>query len=77
MLGNLARDAGLTCLLGNQDALLGVGLQEANASVWVALAREREDLGEIVDGGRWRRCNTGPDSHTWTDDYSNIFSLLR
>ncbi len=77
VLGNLARDAGLGCFYGNVDAPLGVAITEASASVWVALARDPGDLGEISESERWRRCATGPDSHTWTDDYSNIISVLR
>ena len=75
VLGNLAREAGLQCLLGDMDAPLAEGIEAATASRWVALARSREHLGEIA-GGRWRRCATGPASHTWTDDYSNLIGLL-
>ncbi|WP_270006869.1 spermidine synthase [Solirubrobacter deserti] len=77
VLGNLAREARLACYAGDLDAPLGEGIEEANASAWVALARRPEDLGDIAGDGRWQRCETGPDSHTWTDDYSNIISLLR
>lgn len=77
VLGNLARDAGLACFYGNVDAPLGSAITEASASVWVALAGSPGDLGEIAESGRWRRCATGPDSHTWTDDYSNLVSVLR
>jgi SAM-dependent methyltransferase len=77
VLGNLARDAGLGCFYGNVDAPLGVAITEASASVWVALATEPADLGEITESERWRRCATGPGSNTWTDDYSNIISVLR
>ena len=77
VLGNLARDAGLTCFAGNLDAPLADGIEEANASSWVALARTREDLGEVGTRGLWRTCPIGPRSHTWTDDYSNILSVLR
>lgn len=77
VLGNLARDAGLTCQYGNQDAPLGVAITEASASAWVAMARDPEDLGEITDSERWRPCATGSDAYTWTDDYSNIISVLR
>ena len=76
VLGNLARDAGLTCFAGNLDAPLADGIEEANASAWVALARTREDLGEVATRGLWRTCPIGPRSHTWTDDYSNILSVL-
>lgn len=77
VLGNLARDARLSCWLGDLDAPLADGIEEANASQWVALARTPEDLGGVATEGRWRRCKTGPPSHTWTDDYSNLISLLR
>ena len=77
VLGDHARDAGLTCFAGNLDAPLADGIEEANASAWVALARTREDLGEVGTRGLWRTCPIGPRSHTWTDDYSNILSVLR
>ena len=66
-----------TCFAGNLDAPLADGIEEANASSWVALARTREDLGEVGTRGLWRTCPIGPRSHTWTDDYSNILSVLR
>jgi hypothetical protein len=77
VLGNLARDAELVCWAGNLDAALAEGVEEANASAWVALARRPEALGDVTTDGLWRRCRTGPGSHTWTDDYSNLVSLLR
>ena len=76
MLGNLAREAGLACLVGATDAAMTEPLPEASASVWVALSRSRENLGEIGRSGLWIPCRTGPDSNTWTDDYSNIISVI-
>jgi spermidine synthase len=76
VLGNLAREAGLTCLVGDQDVTLAEPVPQANSSVWVTLTRERENLGEIARSGLWRPCRTGPDSNTWTDDYSNILSVI-
>ena len=76
VLGNLAREAGLTCLVGSSDAPLTEPAPEASVSVWVALSRSRENLGEIGRSGLWIPCRTGPDSNTWTDDYSNIVSVI-
>ena len=76
VLGNLARDAGLTCLVGSSDAPLTEPAPEASVSVWVALSRSRENLGEIARSGLWTPCRTGPESNTWTDDYSNILSVI-
>jgi hypothetical protein len=76
VLGNLAREAGLTCLVGSSDAPLTEPAPEASVSVWVALSRSRENLGEIARSGLWTPCRTGPESNTWTDDYSNILSVI-
>lgn len=77
VLANHARDAGLTCSFGGQDSLIAEGVREASASIWVALARSPEHLGAITQPSSfWRECRTGPDSATWTDDYSNILSVL-
>ena len=76
VLGNLAREANLSCLVGSQDAALTEPVPEASSSVWVALTRERDNLGEIARSGLWIPCRTGPDSNTWTDDYSNIVSVI-
>ncbi len=76
MLGNLAREAGLACLVGDNDAALANPTPEANSSVWVVLTRKRENAGKIARSWLWTPCRTGPDSNTWTDDYSNIVSVI-
>ena len=60
VLGNLAREAGLTAWSAAQDAPLTEPAPEASASVWVALSRSRENLGEIGRSGLWIPCRTGP-----------------
>jgi hypothetical protein len=76
VLGNLSREAGLTCLVGSTDAPLAEPAPEASSSVWVVLSRARENLGEVARNGNWFTCRGGPDSNTWTDDYSNILSVI-
>ncbi len=49
---------------------------EISPSRWVLVARSAEDIGSLVNEGRWSSLDdaTGP---VWTDDYSNVFSVLR
>ena len=49
---------------------------EISPSRWVLVARSAEDIGTLVNEGRWSSLDdaTGP---VWTDDYSNVFSVLR
>ena len=64
-----------------------VGLQEVdlpgpnwpegkNGSHWIALARTRADLGRLVDDPRWTPLVASPSTPLWTDDFSNILSVL-
>lgn len=76
VLGALARDAGLTCRMGETDAV-AVPVRDASSSSWVALARRPADLGAVGEDTRWRPCRRDPPDQLWTDDYSNVVSLLR
>ena len=48
----------------------------ATASMWVALAEESEDLARLRSSGKWEAL---PSEHRvlWTDDYSDVLSVLR
>ncbi|MCS6849940.1 MAG: fused MFS/spermidine synthase [Gemmataceae bacterium] len=46
-------------------------------SQWVALARREDDLGPLVRDPQWRRLEPQPGRAVWTDDFSNIFGVLR
>lgn len=74
---NLARDAGLVCLLRDDtvtsDAETALG---KSPSVWLALARDPADLAALAADNRWRPAR--PDAHAvWTDDYSSLLSAFR
>jgi SAM-dependent methyltransferase len=73
VLGNLADDLGL-------DALWCQDSEDSEtwkyASEWVALARKPEDLGTLVGKSDWTSVPRNPKVGVWTDDYSNLLSVL-
>jgi hypothetical protein len=78
VLDALAKDANLVALteddlVVSDDALRGGKLP----SRWVAMARCAEDLGPIARDPRWRALSTDRPLSVWTDDFSNLFALLR
>ncbi len=44
---------------------------------WVLLARSDDDLGPLARDERWVRAEPAPDARPWTDDFSNVLSVLR
>jgi hypothetical protein len=78
VLGDLARDAGLTALF--QDDLVldpDEAARGKSASQWVIMARDRADFGALAGDGRWRPLEGRPGTAVWTDDFSSILSVLR
>lgn len=74
----LAADAGLTALIDEDGATPTEETQDLKyPSDWVALARRSEDLGTLAGDDRWRRLATSPGHKPWTDDYSNVFSVIK
>ena len=74
VLANLAGDAGLAGLCEDDGA---GGAAGKGASTWVVLARKREDLKPLSDGPAWQELRPDPAVGVWTDDYSNLFGVLR
>lgn len=70
----LARDAGLTALVGRATAPSPDG---PVPTTWVVLARRTEHLGAIAADPRWRRAPAGASARPWTDDFSNVRGVLR
>jgi hypothetical protein len=47
-------------------------------SVWVVLARDENDLGQVARSApRWTRLAAGPGAPLWTDDYSSLLGVLQ
>ena len=74
----LAKDAGLFALLGEHDPDATDERNELDyPSDWVALARERGDLGPLPTSTEWAELPVRPGFRPWSDDYSNIFGVIR
>jgi hypothetical protein len=77
VLGRLAAEAGLVARV-QRDTATGGSLQAGKfPSEWVALARRAEDLGAVATDPRWQPPAMPPGTPLWTDDFSNILSVLR
>lgn len=78
VLGALARNLGLSTL---RQLELDVSASEKemgkSASHWVLLARDRSDFGNLINDPRWQTIPENLDAPLWTDDFSNIFGVLR
>lgn len=78
VIANLARDAGLTCLV-RED--LGTVPQEKKAgkepSQWIVMARPGTDIDQLWKRGLWEQLPGQPDVPVWTDDYSNILEVFK
>jgi len=74
----IAKMAASEGLVGLQEVdLTGPNWPEGKtASHWIALARTRGDLGRLVDDPRWTPLVAPGSTPPWTDDFSNILSVL-
>lgn len=71
LLSGLSKRAGLSAFIRRDQERSLVGKYP---SVWVVMARKDADLGPIASDSRWSRVQG---DIVWTDDFSNILSLLK
>ena len=76
VVANLAADAGAAALIQEYDPTTEESDAGASAATWVAVARDRTDLGLLDADTRWRIADLDTRVGLWTDDYSNIFRTL-
>ncbi len=78
VVANLARDAGLTCLI-EDDRYKTEADQQARhyRSTWAAMARRPADLGELAEDPRWEHSPGDPRGVLWTDSFSNIVRAVK
>ena len=78
ILGALARDAGLQCLVRRDLDLpaseLNIGKEP---STWAVMAASQADLGLLSHDSRWLPPRVPPAEAVWTDDFSSIIEHLR
>jgi hypothetical protein len=73
VVADLARSRGLAALAFNDNERL----PGKEPSHWVVVARRAEDLAALAADARWRPLEADPRRRLWTDDYSNIVTILK
>jgi hypothetical protein len=77
VLARIAEDAGLAVLWQREAATDGSWETGKFPSEWVILARERRDFGALASDPRWKVPVAASGTPLWTDDFSNILSVIR
>ena len=72
-----ARSLGLPGLSQAYAVTPAAASEGAKSSIWVLVARNAAALGTLVDDPRWKPLDTGPGQPVWTDEFSNILSVIR
>ena len=75
IVGRLAEKHGLAALVNVDRRAPGWPISRRD-SVWVAMARQAQDLGALANDQRWRPIEIPASTPLWTDDFSNILSAL-
>ena len=67
-------DAGLQGMVRYDDDEEPTG---KTSSDYVVAARHMEDFGKLVDDGNWTEVEKPKGIQPWTDDYSNMLTIVR
>ena len=73
----LAKDAGLFAVMEDHEPDEKKDGELAYPTEWVVLAHSRDDLGSLLMDRRWKPVPSRAGYQPWTDDYSNVFSVIR
>jgi hypothetical protein len=77
VLGSAAATYGVPAIIMREDQISSEEeSQGKDLSTWVVFARKPEDLAQLTLDTRWKKLGASPGFRTWTDDFSNIFSIL-
>jgi hypothetical protein len=78
VVARIASDRGLVCYVRNdKDVPPEKSAQAMRPSVWVVLARDENDVGQLAHSApRWVRLVSNPGEPLWTDDYTNVLGAL-
>lgn len=77
VVANLAADAGMVCLTQNDMEMTPEENRDYKMpSRWAIMARDTRDFGDLPDDLRWEATEPQPGARVWTDEYSNILSLV-
>jgi hypothetical protein len=75
--GRLAEANGLVARQRRDQKRTAAWPADKTGSEWVVLAREPEDLGALSGDSGWTAPAVAPTTPLWTDDFSNILSVLK
>jgi hypothetical protein len=79
VIGDLANQSGLICLYKKDGG--GEADDESTKgkypSQWIIMAREEKALGKLIYDRRWNYIAPRQNAEPWTDDFSNIISVLK
>ncbi len=77
VVASLAADAGLVALIEDHEPNDKIDGDLAYPSEWVAIAHQLEDLGAVAKDSRWTALVDSTGYKPWSDDYSNVFSVIK
>ena len=78
VVGALAQDAAMTALVRNHDVPSSTSPGDFEyGSDWVVLAKRADDIAVLTRDKRWRPLEIAPANRIWTDDYSNLFDVIK
>lgn len=78
VVATVARTQGMTCLTRNDSNVLpGDAAAGRFASQWMALAGPDADLSTLRSTAGWAPAAPTPGAQPWTDDFSNLISVIR
>ena len=77
IVGNIAADLGAVCHVRTDRDVSDEQRAEGRLpSVWAVIARRPKHLGQLTDNPEWEPVPQSPDYPIWTDDFSNILTVL-
>ena len=78
ILGNLADSLGRVAYIQYDSRLTTDEVKLGKyASIWVLMAAKQEPLEPFLKSGKWQVCRKQPSLGIWTDDQSNLLSVIR
>jgi len=78
LMAALATDLGVVGLIGEHNPGAAEQVLGLDYSCdWVILVKRKEDAGELGADPKWREVVTLRSRQPWTDDYSDLFSVIR
>jgi len=77
VLARMAADAGLEALWQREPPDAGSWALGKFPSEWLVVARNRSDFGRLNADSRWKTPAAPAGTPLWTDDFSNILSVIR